>query len=133
MIPVKEIMAPKQAEALENSLRHKVRGEVRFDSGSRALYASDLSIYRQVPIGVVVPKTYDDVINTVKICREQKVPIFGRGCGTSLAGQCCNMAVMIDFSKYMNRILEINPKKQYAWVQPGVVSTRSARKQRSTT
>ena len=114
-------MASKEADSLEKNLRRKVKGEIRFDSGSRALYASDLSMYRQVPVGVVIPRTCDGVINTVAICHEYKVPILGRGCGTSLAGQCCNTAVVIDFSKYLNRILEINPKKKYAWVEPGVV------------
>ena len=121
MIPAKNVIAEREAEALQNRLRRKVKGEVRFDSGSRALYASDLSMYRQVPIGVVVPRTYDDVINTVAVCHEFKVPILGRGCGTSLAGQCCNTAVVIDFSKYLNKILEINPKQRYAWVEPGLV------------
>src|SRR5579884_400113 len=121
MIPAKEIIPASEAESLEKKLRRNVKGEVRFDSGSRALYASDLSIYRQVPIGVVIPRTYEDVIHTVAICHEYKVPILGRGCGTSLAGQCCNTAVVIDFSKYLNRILEINPKKKYAWVEPGLV------------
>ncbi|HEY3455616.1 MAG TPA: FAD-dependent oxidoreductase [Bryobacteraceae bacterium] len=78
-------------------------------------------MYRQVPIGVVVPRTYDDVIATVALCRKFNAPIFGRGCGTSLAGQCCNTAVVIDFSKYLNKILEINPKRKYAWVEPGLI------------
>lgn len=121
MIPAKEIMSGKEAESLDKALRRKVEGEVRFDSGSRALYASDLSIYRQVPVGVVIPRTYDDVIHTVGICHEYKVPILGRGCGTSLAGQCCNTAVVIDFSKYLNKILEINAKQKYAWVEPGLI------------
>jgi FAD/FMN-containing dehydrogenase len=108
MIPSKEAMKPKDAEELGSALKRKIDGEVRFDSGSRALYASDLSIYRQVPIGVVVPRSYGDVIKTVALCREFEAPIFGRGCGTSLAGQCCNAAVVIDFSKYLNKILEIN-------------------------
>src|SRR6185437_8860422 len=112
MIPSEEVMEPKAAEELASALKRKIDGEVRFDSGSRALYASDLSIYRQVPIGVVVPRTYDDVIRTVALCREFNAPIFGRGCGTSLAGQCCNTAVVIDFSKYLNKILEINPKRK---------------------
>lgn len=121
MIPTKEAMNASEAESLEKTLRRNIRGEVRFDSGSRALYASDLSMYRQVPIGVVIPRNYDDVIHTVKICREYKAPILSRGCGTSLAGQCCNTAVVIDFSKYVNRILEIDPNKRYAWVEPGLV------------
>ncbi len=121
MIPAKEIISPKEAESLEKTLRRKLEGEVRFDSGSRALYASDLSMYRQVPVGVVIPRTYEDVINTVAICHEYKTPILGRGCGTSLAGQCCNTAVIIDFSKYLNRILEVNVKEKYAWVEPGLI------------
>ncbi len=121
MIPSKEIISDREARDLSADLRRKIKGEVRFDSGSRALYASDLSVYRQVPIGVVIPKTYDDVIHTVAICHERRVPIFGRGCGTSLAGQCCNTAVVIDFSKYLNKILEINGRKKYAWVEPGLV------------
>ena len=69
----------------------------------------------------MIPRTYDDVIKTVAVCHEHKVPILGRGCGTSLAGQCCNTAVVIDFSKYLNKILEINAKEKYAWVEPGLV------------
>jgi FAD/FMN-containing dehydrogenase len=121
MIPSREAMKPNAAEELASALKRKIDGEVRFDSGSRALYASDLSIYRQVPIGVVVPRSYDDVIKTVALCREFEAPIFGRGCGTSLAGQCCNTAVVIDFSKYLNKILEINSKQKYAWVEPGLI------------
>lgn len=121
MIPSKEQIKPRVAQELASELAHKIDGEVRFDSGSRALYASDLSMYRQVPIGVVVPRTYDDVIATVALCRKFNAPIFGRGCGTSLAGQCCNTAVVIDFSKYLNKILEINPKRKYAWVEPGLI------------
>ncbi len=121
MIPVKEIISAKEAESLEKALTHKIEGEVRFDSGSRALYASDLSMYRQVPVGVVIPRTYDDVIKAVAICHEYKVPILGRGCGTSLAGQCCNTAVVLDFSKYLNKVIEVNAKGKYAWVEPGLV------------
>ncbi len=97
-------------------------GEVRFSDASRALYASDLSLYRQVPIGVVIPRTYDDVEATLAACRRHGAPILGRGCGTSLLGQCCNVAVVIDFSKYLNRILEIDPDRRLARVQPGVIN-----------
>ncbi len=121
MIPQKEVMSAAEADSLAAALRRRIDGEVRFDAGSRALYASDLSMYRQVPVGVVVPRTYDDVIKTVALCREHKTPILGRGCGTSLAGQCCNTAVVIDFSKYLNKILEVNPRHKYAWVEPGVI------------
>ena len=109
------------AQALASELRKQLEGEVRFDNGSRALYATDSSNYRQVPIGVVVPRSADDVIATLSTCREFHAPVLSRGGGTSLAGQCCNVAVVLDFSKYMNRILEIDPEKKIARVQPGVV------------
>src|SRR5438105_15817487 len=109
------------AEALGGRLRRKIKGEVRFDRGSRALYATDGSNYRQVPIGIVIPRDEEDVIETVALCREFGAPITSRGCGTSLAGQCCNVAVIIDYSKYMNRIVEIDPQRRLARVQPGVV------------
>src|SRR5216110_166274 len=102
--------------ALESALRRNVRGEVRFDNGSRALYATDGSSYRQVPIGVVIPHDVDDVITTISLAREHGAPILCRGGGTSLAGQCCNVAVVLDFSKYMAKILEIDPARRVARV-----------------
>ena len=110
-----------RAEALAAELRTTISGEVRFDDGYRALYAVDGSNYRQTPIGVVIPRTIEDVIQTVALARKYRAPILPRGGGTSLAGQSCNVAVIIDFSKYLNQILEIDPKEKYAWVQPGVV------------
>jgi FAD/FMN-containing dehydrogenase/Fe-S oxidoreductase len=109
------------AAALEAALRRHLRGEVRFDSGSRALYATDGSNYRQVPIGVVVPRDTEDVLAAVALCREHRAPLLARGGGTSLAGQCCNVAVVLDFSKYMARILEIDPERRIARVEPGVI------------
>ena len=109
------------APALEQSLRANVRGEVRFDRGARALYATDGSNYRQIPIGVVVPRDTEDVIAAIALCREFGAPLLCRGGGTSLAGQCCNVAVILDFSKYMSKILEIDPDRRIARVQPGVV------------
>jgi FAD/FMN-containing dehydrogenase/Fe-S oxidoreductase len=116
------------SRALAALLRRHVRGEVRFDDGSRALYATDASNYRQVPIGVVIPRDADDVIATVAAARRFGAAILGRGAGTSLCGQCCNVAVVLDFSKYMNRILEIDPVNRQARVEPGCVldSLRSA-------
>lgn len=122
MIPPKEVMAPGKAEELAAALRCKIKGEVRFDNGSRALYASDLSMYRQVPIGVVIPRTIDDVVHTVALCRQFDAPLLSRGCGSSLAGQTCNVAVVVDFSKYLNNIIEMNPRKKYAWVEPGLIN-----------
>jgi FAD/FMN-containing dehydrogenase/Fe-S oxidoreductase len=109
------------AGELERTLRKRIRGEVRFDSGSRALYSTDASNYRQVPIGVVLPKDADDVVETVDVARRFGAPILGRGGGTSLAGQCCNISVVLDMSKYMHRVLELDPKRRLARVQPGLV------------
>src|SRR5690242_9079749 len=91
-------------KALERDLVAAIEGEVRFDAGSRALYATDASNYRQVPIGVVIPRTVDDVATTVALCHRHGAPVLSRGGGTSLCGQTCNVAVVIDFSKYLNRI-----------------------------
>ncbi len=110
-----------RAGELENELKRVVKGEVRFDRGSRALYSSDGSNYRQIPIGLVVPRDDDDVIATVAACRKFGAPVLPRGAGTSLAGQTCNVAVILDFTKYMNKILEIDPEGRFARVQPGVV------------
>jgi len=109
------------ARGLATALTRNLRGEVRFDDGSRALYATDGSNYRQVPIGVVIPHDSDDVVATVALAREYGAPVLCRGGGTSLAGQCCNVAVLLDFSKYMNNIIEIDPVRRIARVQPGVV------------
>jgi FAD/FMN-containing dehydrogenase/Fe-S oxidoreductase len=107
--------------ALAEELRKDIRGEVRFDRGSRALYATDYSIYRQVPIGVVIPKDTEDVVKAVAACRKHGAPILSRGCGTSPNGQCCNVAVVMDFSKYMSEIVELDPKEKVARVEPGVI------------
>jgi len=110
-----------QARELENELKRTLRGEVRFDRGSRALYAADGSNYRQIPIGLVVPRDDEDVIAAVAACRKYGAPVLARGAGTSLAGQCCNVAVVLDFTKYMNRILELDPARRVSRIQPGVV------------
>jgi len=129
------VRAPVDGEALAARLRSSIRGEVRFDDGSRALYATDASNYRQVPIGVVIPRDADDVIQTMATAREFGAPILARGGGTSLAGQCCNVAVVLDTSKYMNRIINLDPQKRTARVEPGVVldSLREAAKEHGLT
>jgi len=109
------------AKSLESALKKQLSGEVRFDNGSRALYATDSSNYRQIPIGVVVPKTIDDVVRTISLCREFSAPVLSRGGGTSLAGQCCNVAVVMDFSKYLSKILELNSQEKFARIEPGIV------------
>jgi FAD/FMN-containing dehydrogenase/Fe-S oxidoreductase len=108
-------------DRLATALRRAIRGEVRFDPGSRALYATDGSNYRQAPIGVVIPRDVDDVQQALAVCRAHAAPVFGRGGGTSLAGQCCNAAVCFDFSKYMNRVMEIDAARRLARVQPGTI------------
>ena len=109
---------------LERDLRRSIRGEVRFDTGSRALYATDASNYRQVPIGVVIPKDADDVVAAVAACRQHAAPLLSRGGGTSLAGQCCNAAVVMDMSKYFDKVLDIDERARLARVEPGVVLDR---------
>jgi FAD/FMN-containing dehydrogenase/Fe-S oxidoreductase len=106
---------------LEARLKSTVRGEVRFDSGSRALYAADASNYRQLPIGVVIPRDAADVEAAVAACRATGAAILPRGAGTSLAGQCANVAVVFDYSKYMNRLGAIDPAAKLATVEPGIV------------
>jgi FAD/FMN-containing dehydrogenase/Fe-S oxidoreductase len=110
-----------EAGALEQGLRRSIQGEVRFDNSTRALYSTDGSNYRQVPVGVVIPRDNHDVIAAIATCREHGAAVLCRGGGTSLAGQCCNVAVVIDFSKYMANILELDPERRIARVQPGVV------------
>ena len=112
---------PEYTDALVEKLRASVHGEIRFDAGSRALYATDGSNYRQVPIGVVIPKSIDDVVATVAACREFGAALLARGGGTSLAGQCCNVAVVMDFSKYLHNIVELDPQARRARVQPGLI------------
>jgi FAD/FMN-containing dehydrogenase/Fe-S oxidoreductase len=109
---------------LARELASSVAGEVRFSAGSRALYANDGSSYRQVPLGVVVPRKADDVVATVSLCREFGAPVFARGAGTGLAGQTVNEAVLIDFSKYMRRLVSLDPEARHARVQPGLVLDR---------
>ncbi len=107
--------------ALALELGREIRGEVRFSPGSRALYANDASVYRQVPLGVVVPRSADDVVAAVELCRRHGAPIVARGCGTGLAGQTVNEAVLFDFSKYMHELVELDPDRRFARVQPGIV------------
>jgi FAD/FMN-containing dehydrogenase/Fe-S oxidoreductase len=98
-----------------------MRGEVRFDRGIRAAYATDGSNYRQVPIGVVVPRDADDVAAAVDACRKHGAPVLPRGGGTSLAGQCCNTAVVFDFTKYMRHLIALDPAHRRAEIEPGIV------------
>ena len=109
------------SEPLEQQLSDTLAGEVRFDSYSKALYSTDASLYQIQPIGVVIPKNKQDVIKTVQIASEQNVPILPRGGGTSLAGQSVGAAIVLDMSKYMNQLLEVNVAERWARVEPGIV------------
>ena len=109
------------SEPLEQHLSDTLAGEVRFDLYSKALYSTDASLYQIQPIGVVIPKDSQDVIKTVQIASEHNVPILPRGGGTSLAGQSVSEAIVLDMSKYMNALLEVNVAERWARVEPGIV------------
>jgi FAD/FMN-containing dehydrogenase len=106
---------------LERALCDRVDGEVRFDAGSRGAYSTDASNFRQVPIGVVLPRTPEAAAEAVGVCREHGVPVLSRGGGTSLAGQCTNTAVVLDWSKYCHRVLAVDPQQRTCTVEPGIV------------
>ncbi|MFE2266323.1 FAD-binding and (Fe-S)-binding domain-containing protein [Streptomyces griseosporeus] len=109
------------ASALAAALRERVDGEVRFDAGSRAAYSTDASNFRQTPIGVVVPRTPEAAAEAVAVAREHGAPVLSRGGGTSLAGQCTNTAVVIDWSKYCHRVESVDTDARTCVVQPGIV------------
>jgi len=106
---------------LEQELLKTVRGEVRFDAFSRILYSTDASIYQLEPLGVVIPRDRDDVMAALNAARRYRVPIVPRGAGTGLAGQAIGRGLVLDFSKYMNRVLAVNAEERRARVEPGVV------------
>ncbi|WP_155055985.1 FAD-binding and (Fe-S)-binding domain-containing protein [Streptomyces blattellae] len=117
----REAAPPVDGGGLEEALRARVDGEVRFDAGSRAAYSTDASNFRQTPIGVVVPRTPEAAVETVAVAREYDAPVLSRGGGTSLAGQCTNTAVVIDWSKYCNRLESVDIDACTCVVQPGIV------------
>jgi FAD/FMN-containing dehydrogenase/Fe-S oxidoreductase len=119
MLPILNPPAP-AARHLERALRGQVRGEVRFDAKSRLLYSTDASLYQFLPLGVVLPRDAEDVQTVMRLAAEAGVPVLPRGGGTALAGQTVGAALVLDFGKYMNRVLEIDPDRRRARVQPGV-------------
>ncbi|MBV9481998.1 MAG: FAD-binding protein [Acidobacteria bacterium] len=106
---------------LEADLKKNVQGEVRFDAGTKAIYAVDASNYRQVPLGVVIPRSKEDALHTVAACRRYGAPLLSRGGGTSLAGQCTNVAIVVDWTKYMHGLLELNVRERWGRVLPGTI------------
>jgi len=113
--------ASARRDSLAADLRARIRGEVQLGAGDRALYATDSSNYRQLPIGVVRPLDTADLVEVIRVCYEHSAPVTLRGGGTSLAGQATNHAVVIDVSRHLNRILELDPERRIARVQPGVI------------
>ena len=105
---------------LERALKDRIRGEIRFDAKSRLLYSTDASLYQLLPVGVVVPRDAEDVMSAVRLAAEHGVPVLPRGGGTALAGQTVGPALVLDFGKYMNRVLDVDPDRRRATVQPGV-------------
>ena len=110
-----------QARSLGEELQRSLSCPVEFGPQARALYAADASNYRQVPIGIIIPRSMSDVVEAVDICRRHDAPIVARGGGTAIAGQTVNLAVVFDFSRFMNKIIEIDPKRRIARVQPGCI------------
>ena len=110
-----------EREELARELKKLVSGEVRFDAFSRVLYSTDASIYQMEPVGVVVPRSVEDVLAVLQVASKNRVPVLPRGGGTSLAGQTVNHAIVMDFSKYMHSVLEVNQEEHWARVEPGIV------------
>jgi FAD/FMN-containing dehydrogenase/Fe-S oxidoreductase len=106
---------------IAKELKTKIQGEARFDERAKALYATDASLYKIKPLGVVLPRTVEDVKQVVALANQYQLPILARGGGTSLAGQTVGEAIVLDFTKYMDKVLEFNPQEQYIKVQPGMI------------
>ncbi|MEV0842432.1 FAD-linked oxidase C-terminal domain-containing protein [Actinocatenispora sera] len=123
--PVRELtpadLADLDVTRLATALRDRVDGEVRFDAGTRGTYATDGSNYRQVPIGVVLPRSVDAGVEAMRVCAEFGAPVLSRGGGTSLGGQCTNVAVIIDWTKYCHRLVSVDPQRRTCVVEPGIV------------
>ncbi|MEO1542895.1 MAG: FAD-linked oxidase C-terminal domain-containing protein, partial [Pseudomonadota bacterium] len=108
-------------DAVQQRLEKNVEGDCLFDAFSRGRYATDASIYQMMPLAVVIPKTFADVEATLAIAREQNIPVLPRGGGTSQCGQTVNKAIVMDMSRHLNAIEEIDPEARTATVQPGLV------------
>ncbi|MFO7833793.1 MAG: FAD-binding oxidoreductase, partial [Halohasta sp.] len=109
---------------LVDDLEARVDGEVRFDSYTRNLYATDASAYHQLPVGVVVPTSTADVQAVMEYCADNEIPVLPRGGGTSLAGQTVNEAVVLDFKKKLDDVIEVDPEAETATAEPGITLAR---------
>jgi FAD/FMN-containing dehydrogenase/Fe-S oxidoreductase len=109
------------AEALRRELQSSLEGEIRFDVASRALYSTDASVYQIRPLGVAIPKTREDIVRIVQICAKHRCPVTMRGGGTAQAGQSIGEGLLVDTSKYFNRLLEVNAEERWVRVEPGIV------------
>jgi FAD/FMN-containing dehydrogenase/Fe-S oxidoreductase len=107
-----------------SELKRHFHGEVLMDSASRILYSTDASIYQMLPLGVAIPQTQDDLICVLELAAKYRIPVLPRGGGSSLAGQAIGPALVLDTSRFLNKIIEINPEAQTATVEPGVVLAR---------
>ena len=106
---------------ISNVLLHQLDGHHDFSDAGVALYTSDASNYRQIPLGVIYPKTVDDIVLTSALCREHNLPLLMRGGGTSQNGQCVNEAIILDCSRYLTQVVEIDRQNRTALIQPGIV------------
>jgi len=120
MLPVIDMRRSDRSARVERALREAVQGEVRFDDKSRLLYSTDASLYQILPFGVVLPRHAEDVEALIRIAAEERIPVLPRGGGTALAGQTVGNALIVDFSKYMNRVVSIDVDRRRAVVQPGL-------------
>jgi FAD/FMN-containing dehydrogenase len=115
------LIAAVDRASLERELRERVDGEIRFDAGTLAAYSTDASNFRQVPIAVVIPRTVEAAVAAVSVCAAHRAPLLSRGGGTSLAGQCTNAAVVIDWTKHCHRVVSVDPERRRCVVEPGIV------------
>lgn len=120
-LPQRNQLSAEQQHDFQHALEQAIEGEVRFDGISRAMYATDASVYQLMPIGVVIPRTREDVHRTLQLCREHNVSITPRGGGTSQAGQAIGSGIQLDFSKYLNRILDVDVEARTVRLEPGIV------------
>jgi FAD/FMN-containing dehydrogenase/ferredoxin len=120
-LPLRDQLTAEQQRAFQQALTQSIEGEVRFDAVSRSMYATDASVYQLMPLGVVIPRTREDIRRTLQLCREYGVSITPRGGGTSQAGQAIGTGLQLDFSKYLNRIIEVNETERYVRLEPGIV------------